>query len=42
MATPGRLVPLLDQFDWARDRLHDRLAGPTADSGTALRSRSRR
>lgn len=24
---------MLDQFDWARDRLHDRLAGPTADSG---------
>lgn len=33
MATPGRLVPLLDQFDWARERLHDRIAGPAANSG---------
>lgn len=31
--TPHRLVPLLAQFDFARQRLHDRLAGPTVDSG---------
>jgi hypothetical protein len=33
MATPLRLIPLLEQFDWARKRLHDRLAGPAGDSG---------
>lgn len=33
MATPPRLVPLLAQFDWARQRLADRMAGPMVDSG---------
>ena len=36
MATPLRLIPLLEQFDWARKRLHDRLAGPEGDSGTGV------
>ncbi|MEU1782272.1 DinB family protein [Streptomyces abikoensis] len=30
---PSRLVPLLKQFDFARKRLADRLAGPVMDSG---------
>ncbi|MFJ6410630.1 DinB family protein [Streptomyces hydrogenans] len=33
MATPDRLTPLLAQFDFARQRLTDRLAGPVVDSG---------
>ncbi|WP_406416997.1 DinB family protein [Streptomyces sp. NBC_00873] len=33
MATPPRLIPLLQQFDFARGRLADRLAGPVMDSG---------
>lgn len=33
MAIPARLVPLLDQFDFARRRLTDRMAGPVMDSG---------
>lgn len=33
MNTPARLIPLLEQFDWARERLVNRMAGPTADSG---------
>ena len=33
MATPPRLIPLLEQFDFARKRLADRLAGPEGDSG---------
>jgi hypothetical protein len=33
MATPPRLIPLLQQFDFARKRLTDRLAGPVMDSG---------
>ncbi|MEU3609503.1 DinB family protein [Streptomyces sp. NPDC035033] len=33
MATPARLVPLLAQFDFARQRLTDRLSGPVVDSG---------
>ncbi|URM91993.1 DinB family protein [Streptomyces sp. MRC013] len=33
MSTPPRLIPLLDQFDFARERLADRLAGPVVDSG---------
>lgn len=33
MDTPARLIPLLEQFDWARERLVNRMAGPTADSG---------
>jgi hypothetical protein len=38
MATPSRLVPLLEQFDWACQRLHDRMTGPDGDSGTGLRT----
>lgn len=33
METPPRLVPLLEQFDFASQRLRDRLAGPMLDSG---------
>ncbi|UQX01226.1 DinB family protein [Streptomyces sp. RerS4] len=33
MTTPSRLIPLLDQFDFARRRLTDRMAGPVMDSG---------
>lgn len=33
MATPARLVPLLEQFDFARERLAHRLTGPAVDSG---------
>lgn len=33
MAIPARLVPLLGQFDFARRRLTDRVAGPVRDSG---------
>ncbi|MEU8617803.1 DinB family protein [Streptomyces sp. NPDC048623] len=33
MATPPRLVPLLQQFAFARDRLVNRLRGPVMDSG---------
>ncbi|MFG3116608.1 DinB family protein [Streptomyces sp. NPDC048197] len=33
MTTPSRLSPLLDQFDFARQRLADRLTGPVMDSG---------
>jgi hypothetical protein len=33
MATPPRLIPLLEQFDFARERLTDRMAGPVMDSG---------
>ncbi|MFE6042309.1 DinB family protein [Streptomyces sp. NPDC056452] len=33
MATPARLIPLLEQFDWARERLGNRMAGPVVDSG---------
>ncbi|SHF94355.1 DinB family protein [Streptoalloteichus hindustanus] len=31
--TPRRLIPLLRQFDFARQRLTDRMTGPTVDSG---------
>lgn len=31
--TSPRLRPLLDQFDWAVERLGTRLAGPSSDSG---------
>ena len=34
MAIPPRLVPLLEQFDWACLRLLNRMMGPEADSGT--------
>ena len=37
MTTPPRLVPLLAQFDWARERLTDRMTGPDGDSGTGVR-----
>jgi len=37
MATPPRLIPLLAQFDFARQRLTDRLAGPDGDSGNGVR-----
>ncbi|MEU8707867.1 DinB family protein [Streptomyces sp. NPDC048565] len=33
MSTPARLVPLLEQFDQARERLTHRLSGPHVDSG---------
>ncbi|MFI5632446.1 DinB family protein [Streptomyces sp. NPDC051664] len=33
MATPPRLIPLLQQFDFARGRLADRMTGPLVDSG---------
>ena len=38
MTTPPRLVPLLERFDWACARLHDRMTGPDGDSGTGLRT----
>ncbi|MFF2729487.1 DinB family protein [Streptomyces sp. NPDC058008] len=34
MNAPARLIPLLDQFDLARERLTGRLAGPFVDSGS--------
>ncbi|MFJ5831935.1 DinB family protein [Streptomyces sp. NPDC093089] len=33
MSVPARLAPLLAQFDFARQRLTDRMAGPLMDSG---------
>lgn len=33
MGTPPRLVPLLDQYAFARERLAARLNGPVMDSG---------
>ncbi|MFB7513660.1 DinB family protein [Streptomyces sp. NPDC056144] len=33
MSLPTRLVPLLEQFDFARKRLTDRMLGPVMDSG---------
>ena len=36
MATPPRLVPLLEQFDWACLRLLNRMTGPEVDSGNGL------
>lgn len=36
MKTPPRLIPLLAQFDFARERLADRMAGPKGDSGNGL------
>lgn len=33
METPRRLLPLLSQYDFARTRLMDRIAGPTMNSG---------
>ncbi len=37
MAIPPRLVPLLEQFDFARERLTDRLTGPAVDSGNGVK-----
>ncbi len=36
MATPARLTPLLQQYDFAVQRLVDRLAGPALDSGNGV------
>ncbi|MET9375881.1 DinB family protein [Streptomyces sp. NPDC002992] len=33
MSLPPRLIPLVDQFDFARLRLRQRIAGPFVDSG---------
>ncbi|GGS95170.1 hypothetical protein GCM10010270_79010 [Streptomyces violaceus] len=33
MTTPSRLSPLLEQFDFARERLTNRMTGPVMDSG---------
>ncbi|MER5297471.1 DinB family protein [Streptomyces pharetrae] len=33
MTTPSRLSPLLRQYDFARERLTDRMTGPVMDSG---------
>jgi hypothetical protein len=37
MAIPLRLVPLVEQFDFGRIRLMDRMRGPDVDSGTGVR-----
>jgi hypothetical protein len=37
MTLPARLIPLLAQFDWGRERLTDRLTGPDGDSGNGVR-----
>ncbi|MEV6837809.1 DinB family protein [Streptomyces sp. NPDC051133] len=39
MKTPARLRPLLDQFDFACERLLGRLTGPAMDSGDGTRTR---
>jgi hypothetical protein len=36
VAPPARLAPLLDQFDFACQRLLDRMTGPEVDSGTGV------
>jgi hypothetical protein len=36
MATPPRLAPLLEQFDWACLRLLNRITGPESDSGDGV------
>jgi hypothetical protein len=36
--TPSRLVPLLEQFEFACERLTGRLAGPAMDSGDGART----
>jgi hypothetical protein len=36
---PARLVPLLDQFDFARERLAGRMSGPVMDSGDGTDTR---
>lgn len=35
---PSRLVPLLEQFDWACERLTARMTGPVMDSGDGSRT----
>ncbi|MGW4563478.1 DinB family protein [Streptomyces sp. NPDC004561] len=37
-SVPPRLLPLLDQFDFARERLVGRLSGPVMDSGDGART----
>jgi hypothetical protein len=37
MALPARLIPLVEQFDFARQRLTDRLLGPDSNSGNGVR-----
>ncbi|WP_432029936.1 DinB family protein [Streptomyces sp. 1222.5] len=39
MTTPPRLLPLLAQFDFARERLVGRLSGPVMDSGDGTGTR---
>ncbi|MFV0137567.1 DinB family protein [Streptomyces sp. HMX87] len=39
MTTPPRLAPLLEQFDFACERLVGRLAGPVMDSGDGAETR---
>jgi hypothetical protein len=36
VTVPARLAPLLEQFDWARERLVRRMTGPTVDSGNGV------
>ncbi|MFF5437850.1 DinB family protein [Streptomyces achromogenes] len=36
MTVPSRLLPLLEQFDFAYRRLADRMAGPVMDSGDGM------
>lgn len=36
MALPPRLIPLLAEFDFARERLVNRMAGPAGDSGDGV------
>ena len=37
LSAPPRLISLLEQFDFARKRLTDRMAGPEGDSGNGVR-----
>ncbi len=37
MLSPPRPIPLLAQFDFGRQRLADRIAGPHGDSGDGVR-----
>ncbi|WP_330461421.1 DinB family protein [Streptomyces sp. NBC_00820] len=39
MTTPPRLLPLLEQFDFACERLSGRMAGPVMDSGDGSQTR---
>jgi hypothetical protein len=38
MDLPPRLIPLLEQFDFARERLANRLSGPSVTAEMAGRS----